>query len=147
MSADAQRFAQVVLAAIRSAGRSTDAEVHRAGGPSTTTMTKLRAAAEGRGTLAEPRSQTWAAIERAANWPPGSARDVWEGGEPPTALVPEVRPIGDPSDDLVEFTVEGRSGVRAVVKGPVRDMDAMQAAVSRLIAGMESDTSNTRAVP
>lgn len=147
MSADVQRFAQVVLSAFRTAGRSTDSEVSRAGGPSTTTMTKLRAAAKGE-PLAEPRSQTWTAIERAANWPPGSARSVWEGGEPPETVLPEgARPIGDPSDDLVEFVIEGNFGVRAVVKGPLRDMDELQAAVSKLIVGMQIDESNTRAIP
>lgn len=144
---DAQRFARLVLDAFEAAGRITDAEVGRAEGPSTTTMTKLRNAAKGAGKLAEPRSQTWSAIERAANWPTGSARKVWEGGEPPTPLPVGARQLGDPEDDLVEFTVEGNFGVRAVVKGPVRDMDAMQAAVSKLISGMQVDESSTRAVP
>lgn len=44
--------------------------------------------------------------------------------------------VGDPADDLVEFTVEGNFGVRAVVKGPIRDIDALQAAVAKLVAGM-----------
>lgn len=147
MSTDTQRFADLVLAAFEAAGRTTDSEVGRAGGPSTSTMTKLRAAKAG-GPLAAPRSQTWAAIERAANWPPGSARLVWEGAEAPQVVLPEgARHLGDPSEDLVEFTVEGNFGVRAVVKGPVRDMDALQAAVSKLIAGMQTDESNTRAIP
>lgn len=54
------------------------------------------------------------------------------------SLPPGARRIGDPMDDLVEFTVEGHSGIRAVVKGPIRDLDALQAAVSKLIAGMQS---------
>lgn len=147
MSTNSQRFARLVLAAFDAAGRSTDAEVGRAGGPSTSTMTKLRAAAKG-ADLAEPRSQTWTAIEKAANWPAGSARKVWEGDNPPEPVAPEgARQIGDPGDDLVEFVVEGNFGVRAVVKGPVRDMDALQAAVSKLIAGMQVEESNTRSVP
>lgn len=52
-------------------------------------------------------------------------------------LPSQVAPIGDEADDLVEFVVEGNFGVRAVVKGPVRDMDAMQQAVSKIIAGMQ----------
>lgn len=67
--------------------------------------------------------------------------------EQPAELPEGARQIGDPSEGLVEFVVEGNFGVRAVVKGPVKDLDALQAAVSRLIAGMESDASNTRAVP
>lgn len=50
-----------------------------------------------------------------------------------------MRQIGEPADDLVEFTVEGNFGVRAVVKGPVRDLDALQAAVSRLVRDMQTD--------
>jgi transcriptional regulator with XRE-family HTH domain len=49
------------------------------------------------------------------------------------------RRIGNPADDLVEFTVEGNFGVRAVVKGPIRDLDELQRAVSRLIAGMRAE--------
>ena len=50
---------------------------------------------------------------------------------------PTARAVGDPGDDLVEFTVEGHFGVRAVVKGPIRDIDKLQEAVGRLIAGMD----------
>lgn len=148
MSAHAQRFAQLVLDAFRAAGHTTDSDVGRVKGPSTSTMTKLRAAAAGAGELAQPRSTTWAAIERAANWPAGSARTVWDGGGPPTPTIPEgARQVGDPEDDLVEFTVEGNFGVRAVVRGPVRDMEALQAAVSKLISGMQVEESNNRALP
>jgi hypothetical protein len=52
-------------------------------------------------------------------------------GEPTTA-----RPIGDPADDLVEISVEGNFGVRAVVKGPVRDIDALRQVARELIADM-----------
>lgn len=55
------------------------------------------------------------------------------------SLPPGARRIGDPADDLVEFTIEGNFGVRAVVKGPVRDLDALQDAVRKLIAGMQSE--------
>lgn len=51
------------------------------------------------------------------------------------------RRIGDPKDDLVEFTVEGNFGVRAVVKGPIRDLEELQAAVSKLISGMQAEQS------
>ena len=44
----------------------------------------------------------------------------------------------DPEDDLVEFTIEGNFGVRAVVKGPIRDMDKLQAAVARLVQEMKN---------
>lgn len=45
----------------------------------------------------------------------------------------------DPAADFVEFTVEGNFGVRAVVKGPVKDMDELQRAVSRLVKEMRSN--------
>jgi hypothetical protein len=45
----------------------------------------------------------------------------------------------DPSADFVEFTVEGNFGVRAVVKGPVKDMEELQKAVSRLVREMRSN--------
>lgn len=51
-----------------------------------------------------------------------------------------VRPIGDPDAGLVEFTVEGHFGVRAVVKGPIKDIDKLQAAVAKLMAGMDRPT-------
>lgn len=51
-----------------------------------------------------------------------------------------VRTVGDPDDGMVEFTVEGHFGVRAVVKGPIRDIDKLQEAVARLMAGMDRPT-------
>lgn len=47
-----------------------------------------------------------------------------------------VEPSGD---DYVEFTVEGNFGVRAVVKGPVKDMAALQEAVARLVRDMRPE--------
>lgn len=44
-------------------------------------------------------------------------------------------------DDFVEFTVEGNFGVRAVVRGPVKDMDELQRAVSKLVREMRGDES------
>lgn len=161
MAADSQRFARVVLGAFEAVGRTTDTLVSRAGGPSTSTMTKLRNAAKGVDDLAEPRSNTLAAIEAVTGWPAGTAKRVWNGAEPPDPATAEVvaadpeplpegaRRIGAPEDDLVEFTVEGNFGVRAVVKGPIRDLDQLQAAVSKLISGMQTDNSEStnEAVP
>lgn len=59
------------------------------------------------------------------------------------AGVPRTKAIGDPADDLVEFTIEGNFGVRAVVKGPVRDMDELLAAVDKLMRGMGVDGPRT----
>lgn len=81
-SARAQAFAQRVLNAFADVGRSTDALVAAAKGPSTTTMTKLRSVAKGESDMAEPREPTWTKIDLAANWTPGSARRVCRGGEP-----------------------------------------------------------------
>lgn len=52
-------------------------------------------------------------------------------------LPPGARRVGDPADDLIEFTIEGTGGIRAVVKGPIRNMDELQAAAQKLIEGMQ----------
>lgn len=43
------------------------------------------------------------------------------------------------AEGLVEFIVEGNFGVRAVVKGPVRDMDRLQEAVAKLVREMRGE--------
>lgn len=137
-----QEFARVVLAAFKDAGMRSDTDVAQARGPSTTTMSKLRKVADGEVDMTRPRQPTWDAIDRVAKWKPGSAMRVWDGGDPEPAepeLPPNVRPIGDPENELVEFRVSGAFGVQAVVRGPIRDIDALQAAVSKLIAGMRVD--------
>lgn len=77
---------------------------------------------------ARVRASTYAAIE--------AALDRLEAH---VAGVPDVHPVGDPADRLVEFIVEGNLGVRAVVKGPVRDIDALEAAVAKLVRDMQSE--------
>lgn len=52
-----------------------------------------------------------------------------------------------PDTDYVEFTVEGNFGVRAVVKGPVRDMDELQQAVAKLIREMRGETGGDSGKP
>jgi len=90
----------------------------------------LRRAASG-----EPvRRSTYVAIE---TWLDRIEHEV--GMDAPPPLPAGARRIGDPADDLVEFTVEGALGVRAVVKGPIRDLAALQEAVSKLIAGMQAE--------
>lgn len=83
MSSNAQRFASTVLAAFRAAGHYTDQEVGDAGGPSTTTMTKLRKVSESEGDMPEPRGDTYKKIDAAAEWAPGSARALWRDGVAP----------------------------------------------------------------
>lgn len=140
-----QEFAGAVLEAFKQAGVRTDTDVARANGPSTSHMTKLRKAAKGEGDMPKPRKPTLDAIDRTARWAPGSAARVWDGGAPeplPPAGLTEPRPIGEPSDELVEFRVSGSFGVQAVVRGPIRDIDALQAAVSKLIADMRTEESS-----
>lgn len=74
------------------------------------------------------RSSTYAAIESNLD----KLEDVTEGR-------PVAHPIGDPADDMVEFSVEGNFGVRAVVKGPIRDIDALQAAVAKIMSEMNRE--------
>lgn len=51
---------------------------------------------------------------------------------------PEVTPVGDPEQGLVTFDVKGpASGFSVVLKGPVENIDRLEEAVLRLIAGME----------
>jgi DNA-binding XRE family transcriptional regulator len=46
-----------------------------------------------------------------------------------------------PQDDsgMVEFRVSGNFGVDVVVKGPVQNLDALEASVSRLVARMQRE--------
>ena len=44
----------------------------------------------------------------------------------------------NPGADVVEFRVSGDFGVDVVVKGPVRDMAAMEESVARLLARIQS---------
>lgn len=71
------------------------------------------------------RVSTYAAIE--------SALDKLEARVMGTPIVAS----DDPTSDLVEFVVEGNFGVRAIVKGPIRDMDALQTAVAKLVRDMQ----------
>ncbi|WP_028654855.1 hypothetical protein [Nocardioides sp. J54] len=82
MSANAQHFATVVLEAFKAARHFTVDQVVAAGGPSTTTMTKLRKASEGEA-LSRPRGDTMRKIDVAAGWPDGSAEVLWETGTLP----------------------------------------------------------------
>lgn len=86
MSSNAQRFAETVLAAFKAAGHYTDKEVGDAGGPSTTTLTRLRKVAEEGEPMPPPRGDTLRNIDRAADWPPGSARALWHEGRAPVAM-------------------------------------------------------------
>lgn len=50
-------------------------------------------------------------------------------------------PSQAPEDNgMVEFKVTGNFGVDVVVKGPVENLDALEASVSRLVARMQRET-------
>lgn len=72
------------------------------------------------------RSSTYAAIEACLD-----KLEAAVNGRASTGLV-----VDDPGDDLIEVELEGNFGVRAVVKAPVRDREALQEFVEGLIAGM-----------
>lgn len=76
------------------------------------------------------RPATIGAIERALD------EIEFETGSTEPELPPGARHVGDPADDLIEFIIEGTGGIRAVVKGPIRNMDELQAAAQKLIEGM-----------
>lgn len=78
-----QDFARRVLAAFKDAGHYTDDEVKDAGGPSSTTMTKLRKARDGQ-EMDEPRGDVHRRIDTAAGWQIGSSRMLWHKGQEPT---------------------------------------------------------------
>lgn len=60
------------------------------------------------------------------------------GMDLPSQVAP-LRPIGDPSEGMVEFEITGNFGVKAVVKGPVANLAELQEAARRLIADMGED--------
>lgn len=72
---------------------------------------------------ANPRSSTIGALETALD------RLEQELGMD----APDVRP-----EDMVEFRVAGNFGVDVVVRGPVRDMPALEESVARLVERMSS---------
>jgi transcriptional regulator with XRE-family HTH domain len=108
-------------------GKSVKALAERAG------VDRGRLAAIEAGSVANVRPATIGAIERALD-------DLeQEAAAADAALPPGAHRIGDPADDLIEFTIEGTGGIRAVVKGPIRNMEELQAAAQKLIEGLRVD--------
>lgn len=111
MSANAQRFAEEVLAAFRAARLFSGVEIAKAGGPSTTTITNLRKAAKGEVELPKPRNDTMRRIEAAAGWRDGSANVLWDTGELPDAELSRAIgtggvPVGSPELNEIASRVE-----------------------------------------
>lgn len=73
---EAVRLGEYVLAR-RDELQVSQIEVSRAGGPSNTTLTKIES-----GHLANLERATARKLDKGLGWQPGSARRVWEGGEP-----------------------------------------------------------------
>lgn len=121
MSADPQRFAQMVLGAFEAAGLFTDPQVIAAGGPSTSTMTLLRKVAnpDDPTTMSEPREPTWGKVDKAAGWRPGSARAVWRGGDPTPATTPAHREQPT-AEDASEFILRRL----AVIEARLRNVES-----------------------
>lgn len=93
MSSKHQQYASRVLAAFTQAGHYTDQEIVAAGGPSTTTLTKIRKVAAGGAAMPEPRGDVHRKIDTAAGWVPGSSRRLWHRGEEPSRLRADWREI------------------------------------------------------
>lgn len=92
MSQESKRFARIVLARFKELGFEHDDEIADAGGPSSTTMTNVRKAERDAAyTLPRPRRDSAKRYDRAARWEVGSARRVYDGGEP-TPILPGVSP-------------------------------------------------------
>lgn len=76
MSSNAKRLGEYVLAR-RDELQVSQLEVWQAGGPSNTTLTKIES-----GHLTKLERATARKLDAGLGWEPGSARRVWEGGEP-----------------------------------------------------------------
>lgn len=75
MSTNAQRFGRLVKAR-REELDLNQLEVHAAGGPSNSTMTKIE-----NGLMESLKRPTARKLDKGLQWAPGSARRLWEGGE------------------------------------------------------------------
>lgn len=118
MSANAQRYAATVLARYEALGLTTDAKIGAAGGVSTSTLTAYRNAARGE-ELREPRDDTFGKVDASCQWVPGSARTVWNGGDP--------TPVG------TDFaTWEDLADPRYDVKHMSKAIEALQSRVTSL---------------
>lgn len=51
--------------------------------------------------------------------------------------------LDDDTDDLVEFTIEGNFGVRAAVKGPIRDIDKLREAAAQFARELRGSADET----
>lgn len=78
MSSQREKFRDVVLARAEELGLTSDARIVAAGGPSTSTMTKIRAL----GT--DPRGDVLQRLDSAMRWPTGSALRLWRDGVAPS---------------------------------------------------------------
>lgn len=91
MSTNAERLAQRVRAR-RDELDLSQLDVWQAGGPSNTTLTEIENGRTERLTRTTARK-----LDAGLQWEPGSAKRIWEGGEP-RPLGPS--PVGDDLDDL-----------------------------------------------
>lgn len=132
MSANPQHFATVVLDAFRAARLFTVEQIVEAGGPSTTTLTKLRKAAKG-SPMARPRGDTMRKIDTAAEWPDGSAMVLWETNELPADA--DIRAIGSGGVPAPEAWIQSSAAEVEQAESGVR-YRALTKAVDR--AGRES---------
>src|SRR5690349_11627881 len=124
MTLEGERFRDAVTSRAKELGRRTDALLAAAGGPSTTTMTKVR-----HGDY-RPRRDTMEKFDTALKWELGSAWRVWNGGEPTPS---EAGYRWGANNKIVEFELSNQRGVHVVVTGPVKERAVLEASVARLI--------------
>lgn len=107
MSTNAERFAEIVKTR-RLELDYNQIELGDAGGPSNTTLTKV----EG-GTLEELTRTTARKLDVGLRWLPGSARKVWEGGDP--TPIPDGVRVQDAEGlrDLIERAAEVDAATKA----------------------------------
>lgn len=102
MSANAQRFATIVLARYEALGLTTDAKIGAAEGVSTSTLTNYRNARDKGEPLSRPRDDTFGKVDKSCQWVPGSARAVWLGGDPTPTVGAPVQDA-DPDKDALLY--------------------------------------------
>lgn len=131
MSSNPQRFAQMVLKAFADRELYTDPQIIKAGGPSTSQMTLIRKVAdpEKNWTMNEPREPTWSKVDTAAGWVSGSARKVWNGGDP--------EPVGTPEQDEFVASPGARKTPGVTNDEVLRELRAMQQRIEELSRRLE----------
>lgn len=137
MSSQRERFRDVVLARAESIGLTSDAQIVAAGGPSTSTLTKIRALAT------DPRGDVLRRFDVALQWPQGSALRLWRDGvEPPNLAATSLEDFTD-----VELVDELARRIRQREEGEHGGNTAPTKPAPTSGASSASDPTNVKTLP